>query len=118
MRSLGGAARWLQGEAVAWAGSSSLALASKGARIWITDIDLKAAQGTADERLRAGASEARALACDVRKAENFERLAGAARELRGGMDLLINNAGVASVGSFEEQTLESWQWIMDTNLWE
>jgi NAD(P)-dependent dehydrogenase (short-subunit alcohol dehydrogenase family) len=34
----------------------------------------------------------------------------------GGLDLLVNNAGVAGGGRIERCTLEDWQWIFDVNL--
>lgn len=35
----------------------------------------------------------------------------------GGVDLLINNAGVAVGGSIGQIPLEDWRWIVDVNLW-
>ena len=41
--------------------------------------------------------------------------AGSRREW-GGLDLLVNNAGVAGGGRIERCSLEDWQWIFDVNL--
>ena len=32
------------------------------------------------------------------------------------MDILINNAGVASAGTLDFESVEQWQWVMDINL--
>ncbi|WP_254666539.1 SDR family NAD(P)-dependent oxidoreductase [Humibacillus sp. DSM 29435] len=34
----------------------------------------------------------------------------------GGLDLLVNNAGVAAAGRIDMATMEEWQWIVDINL--
>ena len=38
-------------------------------------------------------------------------------DAHGGVHLLINNAGVSVEGSFEEQTLEDWDFIVGVNFW-
>jgi short-subunit dehydrogenase len=34
----------------------------------------------------------------------------------GGVDVVVNNAGVAQAGAIEEVSLDDWQWIIDINL--
>jgi NAD(P)-dependent dehydrogenase (short-subunit alcohol dehydrogenase family) len=34
----------------------------------------------------------------------------------GGLDLLVNNAGVAGGGRVDRTSIEDWQWIIDVNL--
>ena len=34
----------------------------------------------------------------------------------GGVDVVVNNAGVATAGSIEDSTIADWEWILDINL--
>ncbi|WP_157218962.1 SDR family NAD(P)-dependent oxidoreductase [Flavisphingomonas formosensis] len=69
------------------------ALAAEGARIAIADID--AAEGErAAARLRERGAEAIALACDVANEESVDEAIVAAEAGLGGVDILINNAGL------------------------
>ena len=94
-----------------------LQLADRGAKLWITDVDLAAAEATAALALARGAGEARAMACDVSKKEEVAALAEKARGAWGAVDLLVNNAGVGVGGDFQKQDLGTWEWIMAINLW-
>lgn len=54
--------------------------------------------------------------CDVRDYSQLTALAQACEEKLGGIDVLVNNAGVASGGFFEELSLEDWDWQIAINL--
>lgn len=55
---------------------------------------------------------------DVSDRAQVVRMAGEVIDLYGGVDILINNAGVSLVGrSLEETALEDFQWVMDVNFW-
>jgi len=88
-----------------------LELKKRGARIVCADIDDAAAQKTAGE---VGGS---AVRCDVSRIEDVEALAVEAERALGGVDLVINNAGVAVAGPVGEVPLDDWRWIMGVNLW-
>lgn len=79
-------------------------------RILVSDVDAGAAEAVAKEL---GASF---LPLDV----TDEAAWAAAREWCerewGGLDVLVNNAGVASGGRFELIPQEDWDWILDINL--
>jgi NAD(P)-dependent dehydrogenase (short-subunit alcohol dehydrogenase family) len=86
--------------------------AGAGCRVCIGDVN--------DER---GAEAAAALGapafyqhCDVRREEELQAVADALQERWGGVDVVINNAGVAGAGSIEALTLAEWEWIIDINL--
>ena len=68
--------------------------AQAGAHVYVTDVQLETATGTADRIVSAG-GRATALALDVRDEANC---AAVARET-GVVDILVNNAGVGSVGT-------------------
>jgi NAD(P)-dependent dehydrogenase (short-subunit alcohol dehydrogenase family) len=88
-------------------------LAGRGARVLAADLDLAAAQATA---ARCG-KDTHAVACDVTKLDQVERLATDADRLLGGVDLVVNNAGVAVVGTVGEVSMADWRWVMDVNVW-
>jgi len=54
--------------------------------------------------------------CDVRRLQDVQDMIAAARSALGGVDGLINNAGVAFIEDFESVTPEQWSEIIDTNL--
>lgn len=94
----------------------ALDVARRGGRVVVADIDEAGATETAHLVERAGA-EAQVMLCDVSDAAQVEELAADATAWLGEVDLLVNNAGVAVGGSFEEIPLEDWSWIVGINLW-
>ena len=54
--------------------------------------------------------------CDVRDYSQLTALAQACEEHFGGVDVVVNNAGVASGGFFAELSLEDWDWQLAINL--
>lgn len=54
--------------------------------------------------------------CDVRSLASAEEMVSLTAARFGGIDVLINNAGVAFVTPFEEVTPDQWHSIIDTNL--
>lgn len=72
-----------------------LALALRGARVVLVDIDAAAGEEAAAE-LRANGGEATALACDVADEAQVASAISRVASEHGGIDLLINNAGLHS----------------------
>jgi NAD(P)-dependent dehydrogenase (short-subunit alcohol dehydrogenase family) len=91
-------------------------LASRGALVLVSDLDAGRAEQTASEIMASG-GRALSFACDVTDLDAVQRLAGEADERMGGVDLLINNAGVAVGGPMEDIPIEDWRWVVDVNLW-
>lgn len=92
------------------------ALAERGGRLVLGDVDLEGCEQTAAEvRLRGG--EAAVLRCDVAELAQVEALATEAEQRYGGADLVVNNAGVGVAGPLGEIPMQDWQWILGINLW-
>jgi NAD(P)-dependent dehydrogenase (short-subunit alcohol dehydrogenase family) len=54
--------------------------------------------------------------CDVRDYSQLTAFAQACGERLGGIDVIVNNAGVAGGGFFDELSLEDWDWQISINL--
>jgi NAD(P)-dependent dehydrogenase (short-subunit alcohol dehydrogenase family) len=91
-------------------------LARYGARVLVSDRDVASAEETA-RRVEAAGGKAHVQACDVTRPEEVEALAEAAFSGLGGVDLLVNNAGVGGAGEVGRLPLEEWKRILDVNLW-
>ena len=86
----------------------------RGGRVVASDVDLEAARATVASL---GGADAYAVACDVTRLEAVEQLAAEAERMLGGVDLVVNNAGVAVGGDVGEVPMPDWRWIVDVNLW-
>ncbi len=89
--------------------------ARSGARIIIADMNEEGCREVAEEARMLGA-EADYLAGNLREKEYCERLIGFAGERFGGVDILLNNAGIIPRGTIEETSDEMWFSAMDVNL--
>jgi NAD(P)-dependent dehydrogenase (short-subunit alcohol dehydrogenase family) len=107
---------YLSGAASGLGRALALNLAPRGARLLVTDRNEEGAQRVAEEARALGA-EAYAAEVDVTDPAAVEAAAVAMETRFGGVDLVVNNAGVACAGPVGEATLEDWRWAMDVNLW-
>ena len=89
--------------------------AREGASVVVSDIDAVSADATA-RRIVDGGGEAFALRADVTSAADAESLTEVAAERFGGLDVLVNNAGISSAGGVCEVTEEEWDRVMAINL--
>lgn len=88
------------------------AVVAEGGRVALLDVNPSAA-----EELAAGLGEAAAaFEADVTSLDRLEAVAAAASERFGGIDALVNNAGIRIVKSFLDHTEEDWRRILDVNL--
>jgi len=72
----------------------------QGAQVAVLDVDGGAADAVAGE-IERGGGRARAWRCDVSNAEEVSRAFSEIGSRLGGLDVLVNNAGVAAVGKLE-----------------
>ena len=91
-RSVAGRVAIVTGAASGMGRATALLLASEGAKVAVTDLDLAACEAVAAE---AGAS-AKAFALDVSDGEAIKHTVTDIAGTFGGIDILINNAGVSS----------------------
>lgn len=66
--------------------------------------------------LRDRGGEAWAVTCDVASPEQIAGLAAASVEKMGGVDVLVNNAGIARSAPLKAQSLEEWNLIFTVNV--
>jgi acetoin reductase-like protein len=90
------------------------AYAREGAKAVVADINLNAAQETADAITAAG-GEAIAVQTDVRDQAQAQTMVDAAVERFGGLDVLVNNAGVGKIIPFLDTTEADWDFMFDIN---
>ncbi len=106
----GGASGLGQGLALAWAEKH----AAK-AQICIADINAERGEETLS-LLRDKGAEAIYQHCDITVQEDVTAAVEAVKRAFGGIDVVVNNAGVATGGSLEGESLAQWQWVMDVNV--
>jgi len=89
-------------------------LLSEGAHVVVADIDLEGAQNLAAEINECfGEHRALAVKMDVTKEEDVKAAIQAAVLKYGGLDIIVNNAGLASSSPFEETTMDKWNLNMN-----
>ncbi len=92
------------------------ALVADGAQVVVTGLSaqhLSAARRTIEA---AGPGAVETLQADVRRYDEVRRAVDGAVGRFGGLDILINNAGVGVFKDVAEMTPEEWSTIIDTNL--
>jgi len=90
-------------------------LLGAGARVVITGRDqghLDAARG----KLSAGGDRVHAVRADVGRQKEADAAVAASIETFGGLDILINNAGVGLFASVADMEAAAWHQVIDTNL--
>ena len=91
------------------------ALAGAGANVAILARRLENLEET-KKTLDALGSDTLAVKCDVTKNEDIKTAVAAVKEHYGRVDILINNAGVATVSPSQDHTDEEWERVMNTNM--
>jgi NAD(P)-dependent dehydrogenase (short-subunit alcohol dehydrogenase family) len=114
MRELGGAVAVLTGAASGIGRALAQELAARGVQLALADVN---AAGLQETQKLVSQAEARTYVVDVAKAAEVESFARQVQQDFGRVSLLINNAGVALVGTFAEVTLEEMEWLLQINFW-
>lgn len=93
----------------------ALRFATAGWRVACTDLRADTAEETA-AAIRAAGGSALAMAQDVTSEASWAEVVARLQQEWGGLDVLINNAGVATAGTVADSPLSQWQWVLDINL--
>ena len=92
------------------------AFLAEGAGVFICGRTSSSLQAALEELGRAGGSRAAGIAADVRRHGDCRKLMEAAAERFGGIDVLVNNAGVGLFKPVDEIAPEEWDSLIATNL--
>jgi len=90
--------------------------AEEGARVMLSDVHERRLAACADELERALGRPVERQVCDVRSNAAVEALIDAAEERLGGLDVLVNNAGLGATVDVVATSDEQWDRILDVNL--
>lgn len=95
--------------------ATARAFARAGASVALLDLDLAAAKGVADE-LSAQGARAKAIACDVGDEASVAAAGAEALAFSGRTHILVNNAGIAHVGTALDTSAADMQRIFRVNV--
>ena len=93
----------------------ALEFAKRKWKVGVSDIVEERVRQTAEEiRLKGG--QPLELVCDVTRYDRLEQAAERLQQEWKGLDIVVNNAGIAVVGQVEKVDLGDWDKIIDVNL--
>lgn len=97
--------------------ASARMLARHGAKVFLTDVDGDAVAAVAREiNAEHGAIAAWSAAQDVSDEAAWPRTLAEAANAMGGLSVLVNNAGIGSLGGVERIELKDWHRVMAVNV--
>jgi NAD(P)-dependent dehydrogenase (short-subunit alcohol dehydrogenase family) len=103
------------GAASGMGAASAELLAAEGAAVVLADLDEAGAEAGA-EAIRAAGGKAVALRCDVASSSDVKAAVGAAMDHFGGLDIVVNCAGIIRRASVVETTEDEWDRVMAVNI--
>ncbi|HUC38018.1 MAG TPA: SDR family oxidoreductase [Acidimicrobiales bacterium] len=95
--------------------ATSVVLAREGASVLLVDLHPERAEETRAMIAKEGGT-AEVFAADVTKAADCDAMVRAALDSFGTLDILVNNIGLASLGTVIDTTEEAWDRALDINL--
>jgi NAD(P)-dependent dehydrogenase (short-subunit alcohol dehydrogenase family) len=111
---LAGKVALITGGARGMGASEARLFAREGAQVVIADV-LDAEGRAVEAEIRAREGAALYLRLDVTDEADWERAVARTLERFGRLNVLVNNAGVSSVGRIEDTTAKDWDRVMDVN---
>jgi short-subunit dehydrogenase len=96
--------------------ATARAFAARGANLALAARGEEPLRRAAEDCEALGGGRAIAVPTDVTDPEAVRRLARAAADAFGGIDVWVNNAGVGAVGRFHEVPIEAHRRVVETNL--
>ncbi len=96
--------------------AAAIEFAKQGARVLVADINEKTANEVVTE-IHTRGGVAVAVAGDLSDQKTVERVVSTAIQVHGGLDVLVNNAGIMdSMSANDEVSVEEWERILRVNL--
>ncbi|MFE7619589.1 SDR family oxidoreductase [Streptomyces sp. NPDC057496] len=98
-------------------GATARRFLEEGARVVIGDLHARRLKETEDALAEEfGADRVAALPCDVTDETQVQALFALAERIHGGLDVVVNNAGLGGTAELTEMTDEQWTRVLDTTL--
>ncbi len=117
MTAIRGAAAAVTGAASGIGRALALELAARGCDLALADRDEAGLQAVAAEIAKAHSRKVSVHRVDVAEPSQIEDFAQAAVTAHPGLNIVINNAGVALFGQFTEIDQAQMEWLMNINFW-
>jgi short-subunit dehydrogenase len=117
MTAISGSAAAVTGAASGIGRALALELAARGCDLALADRDEAGLQSVAAEIGKAGQRKVTVHPVDVGVPSQIEAFAAAAIAAHPGLNIVINNAGVALMGQFGEVDQSQMEWLMNINFW-
>ena len=117
MKKLEGKVSIITGAARGIGRATALLFAKEGSNIVIADVLEKEGRETEDEINRKFEGvKALFIKTDVSKEDDIKNMIERTVKEFGGIDVLVNNAGILPLGTIEETSVETWDRVIDVNL--
>ena len=94
----------------------ALQFATGGFRVAVASRNPEKVAATC-QRVEQAGGESLAITLDVTRLQDFQDAVSVVDAAWGGLDVLINNAGIATAGKIRDLDLQVWQQSLDTDLW-
>jgi NAD(P)-dependent dehydrogenase (short-subunit alcohol dehydrogenase family) len=91
-------------------------LANEGAKVALSDIKIDGARDVANEINSEHPDSAIAIKQDVADEAGWQRVLQQIISELGGLNILVNNAGIGSIASVEDETYENWRRVHEVDL--
>jgi short-subunit dehydrogenase len=117
MTAIRGAAAAVTGAASGIGRALALELAARGCDLALADRDEAGLQAVTAEIGKTHATKVSGHRVDVSEPSQIEAFAQAAVAAHPGLNILVNNAGVALMGQFDEIDQSQMEWLININFW-
>jgi short-subunit dehydrogenase len=117
MTAIRGAAAAVTGAGSGIGRALAIELAARGCDLALADRDEAGVQSVAAEIGRTGTQKVSVHRVDVSEPNQIAEFAQAAIKTHPGLNILVNNAGVALLGQFHEIDQAQMDWLMNINFW-
>ena len=93
----------------------ALKYAAEGWNVAVTDIDEERARQTNFKSKEFG-GDSFCMQLDITNQEHWQQAYNRVLQKWGGLQILVNNAGVAAAGNVEDTSMDDWHWVLDIDL--